>query len=140
MELENIRQYAKLMAECGLDELELKEKGVEIRLSMKAGHAVQVSQPVLVSNDAAKKEEAAVSSAEYITSPLVGTFYRSSSPEGTPFITEGSKIEKGTVVCIIEAMKVMNEIKAEKSGVITKILVENASPVEFGQKMFEIQP
>ena len=90
--MENIRQYAKLMAECGLDELELKEKGVEIRLSMKAGHAVQVSQPVLVSNDAAKKEEAAVSSAEYITSPLVGTFYRSSSPEGTPFITEGSKI------------------------------------------------
>ncbi len=140
MELENIRQYAKLMAECGLDELELKEKGVEIRLSMKSAHTVQVAQPVSVPQEAAKKEEVAVSSAEYITSPLVGTFYRSSSPDGTPFITEGSKIEKGTVVCIIEAMKVMNEIKAEKSGVITKILLENASPVEFGQKMFEIQP
>jgi len=139
MELENIRQYAKLMAECGLDELELKEKGVEIRLSMKAGHVAQVAQPVPVQKEAVQQEEVS-SSAEYITSPLVGTFYRSSSPEGAPFITEGSRVEQGTVVCIIEAMKVMNEIKAEKSGVITKILLENASPVEFGQKMFEIQP
>ncbi len=138
MDLENIRQYAKLMAECGLDELELKEKGVEIRLSMKASRAPQAVKP------AAEKEETpvqeAAAAAEYITSPLVGTFYRSSSPEGAPFITEGSRVEQGTVVCIIEAMKVMNEIKAEKSGVITKILLENASPVEYGQKMFEIQP
>ena len=139
MDLENIRQYAKLMAECGLDELELKEKGVEIRLSMNAARAPQAVKPATVQEDAAV-QEAAASTAEYITSPLVGTFYRSSSPEGAPFITEGSRVEQGTVVCIIEAMKVMNEIKAEKSGVITKILLENASPVEYGQKMFEIQP
>lgn len=139
MDLENIRQYAKLMAECGLDELELKEKGVEIRLSMKAGRAPQAMQATPVVEESVP-QEAAATSAEYITSPLVGTFYRSSSPEGAPFITEGSKVEQGTVVCIIEAMKVMNEIKAEKSGVITKILLENASPVEYGQKMFEIQP
>ena len=138
MDLENIRQYAKLMAECGLDELELKEKGVEIRLSMKAARAPQAVKPATV-QEAAPVQEAAVA-AEYITSPLVGTFYRSSSPEGAPFITEGSRVEQGTVVCIIEAMRVMNEIKAEKSGVITKILLENASPVEYGQKMFEIQP
>ncbi len=138
MDLENIRQYAKLMAECGLDELELKEKGVEIRLSMKASRAPQAVKPATV-QEAAPVQEAATT-AEYITSPLVGTFYRSSSPEGAPFITEGSRVEQGTVVCIIEAMKVMNEIKAEKSGVITKILLENASPVEYGQKMFEIQP
>ena len=139
MDLENIRQYAKLMAECGLDELELKEKGFEIRLSMKAGHAPQAIKAAPVLEEPVPQENAA-SSAEYITSPLVGTFYRSSSPEGAPFITEGSRVEQGTVVCIIEAMKVMNEIKAEKSGVITRILLENASPVEFGQKMFEIQP
>ena len=139
MDLENIRQYAKLMAECGLDELELKEKGFEIRLSMKSGQRPQpTAQSVAQPNDAAL--DTAATTAEYITSPLVGTFYRSSSPEGAPFITEGSRVEQGTVVCIIEAMKVMNEIKAEKSGVITKILLDNASPVEYGQKMFEIQP
>ena len=140
MDLENIRQYAKLMAECGLDELEVKEKGVEIRLSMKSGRPAQAAKPVPVKEEAVPQPEAAATNAEYITSPLVGTFYRSSSPEGAPFITEGSRVEQGTVVCIIEAMKVMNEIKSEKSGVITKILLENASPVEFGQKMFEIQP
>ena len=139
MDLENIRQYAKLMAECGLDELELTEKGVEIRLSMKSGRPAQAAKPAPVKDDV-EPQDVAVTNAEYITSPLVGTFYRSSSPEGAPFITEGSRVEQGTVVCIIEAMKVMNEIKAEKSGVITKILLENASPVEYGQKMFEIQP
>ena len=139
MDLETIRQYASLMAECGLDELELKEKGVEIRLSMKSGHVSRSTSLQASAPEEKEVQEAPAPEAEYITSPLVGTFYRSSSPEGAPFITEGSKVEQGTVLCIIEAMKVMNEIKAEKSGVITKILIENASPVEYGQKMFEIQ-
>jgi acetyl-CoA carboxylase biotin carboxyl carrier protein len=75
-----------------------------------------------------------------IASPMVGTFYRSSSPEANAFVNVGSQVDEDTVVCIIEAMKVMNEIKAETRGTVKKILVENATPVEFGQVMFLIDP
>ena len=73
---------------------------------------------------------------EEILSPMVGTFYRSAGPEMDPFIAEGSRVETGQVLCIIEAMKLMNEIETEKSGVIRKILVEDSQPVEFGQPLF----
>jgi len=75
-----------------------------------------------------------------IKSPMIGTFYRSPSPESGSYIEVGSEVNPDSVVCIIEAMKVMNEIKAEARGVITQILVENAKPVEFGQPMFKIRP
>jgi acetyl-CoA carboxylase biotin carboxyl carrier protein len=78
------------------------------------------------------------SSALYVTSPMVGTFYSSSSPEDYPFVKVGDKIDKNTVVCIIEAMKVMNEIKAGVAGTITEVLVESGHPVEFGSKLFRI--
>ncbi|MGB4241174.1 MAG: acetyl-CoA carboxylase biotin carboxyl carrier protein, partial [Kiritimatiellia bacterium] len=74
-----------------------------------------------------------------IPSPLVGTFYRASSPDADPFVQVGSRVNKDTVVCIIEAMKVMNEIKAETSGVIKRILVENATAVQYGEPMFLIE-
>jgi len=75
-----------------------------------------------------------------IKSPMIGTFYRSPSPESGSYVEVGSEVNPDTVVCIIEAMKVMNEIKAEAKGIITQILVENAKPVEFGQAMFKIRP
>ncbi len=75
-----------------------------------------------------------------IKSPMIGTFYRSPSPESGPYTEVGSEVNPETVVCIIEAMKVMNEIKAEAKGVITQVLVENAKPVEFGQPLFKIRP
>jgi acetyl-CoA carboxylase biotin carboxyl carrier protein len=75
-----------------------------------------------------------------IKSPMIGTFYRSPSPEAGSYVEIGSEVNPDTVVCIIEAMKVMNEIKAEVKGVITQILVENAKPVEFGQPMFKVRP
>lgn len=74
-----------------------------------------------------------------IESPIVGTFYRSSSPGADPFVKVGSKVEPDTTVCIVEAMKVMNEIKAEKSGVIKELLVENGQPVEYGQPLFILE-
>lgn len=77
---------------------------------------------------------------EEICSPMIGTYYKAASPESPAFVEEGMQVEKDTVVCIIEAMKVMNEIKAEKRGTITKILIENAQPVEFGQPLFKIKP
>ncbi len=76
---------------------------------------------------------------EYICSPIVGTFYRAPAPDAEPYVKEGQHIEAGQVVCIVEAMKVMNEIKADFSGVVEEILVENGEPVEFGQRMFKIK-
>jgi acetyl-CoA carboxylase biotin carboxyl carrier protein len=77
---------------------------------------------------------------EEIVSPMIGTFYSAASPEAEPYVSEGTRVEPDTVVCIIEAMKVMNEIKAEKKGVIVRLVAENAKPVEFGQPLFEIRP
>ncbi len=76
--------------------------------------------------------------AKYITSPMVGTFYASPSPDDPPFVKVGDRVEPGTVVCIIEAMKVMNEVKAGVSGVVTESLVSSSSPVEFGTKLFQV--
>src|SRR5204863_4882317 len=75
-----------------------------------------------------------------IKSPMIGTFYRAPSPEAAPYVEVGSEVNPETVVCIIEAMKVMNEIKAEAKGVIAQVLVENAKPVEFGQPLFKLRP
>src|ERR1051326_7959984 len=75
-----------------------------------------------------------------IKSPMIGTFYRAPSPESAPYVEVGAEVHAETVVCIIEAMKVMNEIKAEAKGVITQVLVENAKPVEFGQPLFKLRP
>ena len=75
-----------------------------------------------------------------IKSPMIGTFYRSPSPESAPYIEVGAEVNPETVVCIIEAMKVMNEIKAEAKGIITQVMVENAKPVEFGQPLFKLRP
>ena len=75
-----------------------------------------------------------------IKSPMIGTFYRAPSPEAAPYVEVGTEVNPDTVVCIIEAMKVMNEIKAEAKGVITQVIVENAKPVEFGQPLFKIRP
>jgi len=75
----------------------------------------------------------------YVKSPMVGTFYRASSPESKPFVDIGSKIEDNTLVCIIEAMKIMNEIQAETRGTIVEILIENGQPVEYGQRLFKLR-
>ena len=93
-----------------------------------------------VSAAAAGATAAAASSELDIKSPMIGTFYRSPSPESAPYIEVGAEVNAETVVCIIEAMKVMNEIKAEAKGIITQVLVENAKPVEFGQPLFKLRP
>ena len=78
--------------------------------------------------------------AHVVTSPFVGTFYRSPTPDSDPYVTEGQRVEKGQVLCIVEAMKLMNEIEADKAGVIAGVLVQNGQPVEFGQALFRIEP
>ena len=85
-----------------------------------------------------KVETAPIDNKNSITSPMVGTFYRSASPDSAPFIDIGSTVKKGETLCIIEAMKILNEIESDKEGTISKILIENGQPVEYGQPLFEI--
>lgn len=98
--------------------------------------AAAAAAPAASAAPAAPKEEVGVS---YIKSPMVGTFYRAASPESKPFADVGAKVVENSVVCIIEAMKIMNEIQAETKGTIVEVLVENGQPVEYGQRLFKIK-
>jgi len=147
IDLDSIRQLLALMSEHDLAELEIEQADMAVRLR-KAGAA---AAPAAVASAAAagacagapaaaasaKAEEVALPA---ITSPMVGTFYTSPSPEAGPFVKVGDHVNEDTVVCIIEAMKVFNEIRAEMSGRVEKILVKNAQAVEFGQPMFLVCP
>lgn len=149
-ELQPLQDLYELMLEEGLDSVELKDEETRIkltrRLSAPAGvmlsHAPALHRVSEAKAPAAAKEEAveAGTPANAITSPLAGVFYRASSPTTAPFAKEGDIVDAGQTLCIIEAMKVMNEIKAETHGRIVKILVENARPVTAGQALFQFDP
>tara|TARA_B100000609_G_C17210239_1_gene433354 strand:- start:1423 stop:1899 length:477 start_codon:yes stop_codon:yes gene_type:complete len=138
IDLTKIKDLIKLMEDHDLTAFELEDSGFKVRLE-KGGTLDQViaaAPPVAVEEKAPEKIVA--EETEEISAPMVGTFYKSPSPDADAFVKVGDSVDEGTVVCIIEAMKVMNQIKAEKSGVIQRILVEDASPVEFGQGLFVI--
>ena len=147
MKIDDIKAIAEIVAANDLAELKLERDG--FTLEIKRGSAAVIAAPVSmvapapVAAPAAAPAAAApaVPAANRVTidSPLVGTLYRAPSPEAAPFVKVGDKVTADTVVCIVEAMKVMNEIKAEKSGVIRDILVDNGSAVEFGQPLFVIE-
>lgn len=153
MDTKIVQRLAEIMARHGLSELEIEEAGARVHLCR--GGVVAPASPVVASapvvavseapasessSAAASASSASVSaSATTITSPLVGTFYTASSPEAEPFVHEGSVVTAGTTVCIIEAMKVMNEVKAECDGVITRVLLPNKSAVEYGTALFEMK-
>ena len=150
MNLKELKELIALMNEHQLVESELEREGMKIRLR-KAGagtgdgvvveraaaaHPVPAaSAPVPVPEPAAPK----ISGLE-VKSPMVGTFYRAPAPEAPPFVEVGQEIKPGQVLCILEAMKLMNELKSEVKGRIVKIMVENAQPIEFGQVLFIVEP
>jgi acetyl-CoA carboxylase biotin carboxyl carrier protein len=154
MDIKEIKKIIELMRENELSEFELAEEGFRITIKRRNGGDPQVvvshPAPSMVMAPQAIASAAPAAGAapkaetpsnwKDIKSPMVGTFYRASSPEAEPFASVGTHVEEDTVVCIIEAMKVMNEIKAECKGVIRKILAENATPVEFGQALFQVEP
>ncbi len=138
MNLKEIREIINLMNDYDLTEFHLEREGFKI--SLKRGPAgVTVSQPPLVEKVVVGKEAEKPKGAE-IVSPIVGTFYASASPDSPPYVKIGQVVDKEDVVCIIEAMKVMNEIKADIKGKIIDVLVEDGEPVEFGQPLFLIEP
>lgn len=145
-----IQELIDLLRRNNLTELELERHGVRIRVRHEVGakavttsvqEAVpsasqQISQPAPAAGPTPEEAAGMVT----VTSPIVGTFYRSPSPDADPYVEEGDLVKKGQVLCIVEAMKLMNEIESETDGRIVKILAESTKPVEFGQALFLIDP
>jgi acetyl-CoA carboxylase biotin carboxyl carrier protein len=152
VDLKDIKAIIDLMKKNSITEFEMEKQDFKIRLKRGANGGAHSSGPdenLLVyppqqlsgalTGPVTLPPPMAASDLE-IKSPMVGTFYRAPSPESANYVEIGSEVNADTVVCIIEAMKVMNEIKAEVKGVITQVLIENAKPVEFGQALFKIRP
>jgi acetyl-CoA carboxylase biotin carboxyl carrier protein len=135
--LELARRLGALLSELGLSEIEAAVGEIRVRLQRGA----PAPAPAAVERPAAPlPAEAESSSMVTIEAPMVGTFYRASSPTAEPYASEGDLVKEGQILCIIEAMKLMNEIESKVAGRIVKIIVENAHPVEFGQSLFLIDP
>ncbi len=142
MELEDLKELIEYLKDTDITEISMEKDGVKIKIKReKFLSPVEISQQKFVSQQEKVlgkiEEEARVIT---VTSPIVGTFYRSPSPEADPFVEVGSKVKKGQVLCIIEAMKLMNEIESDVDGIVIKILVENGQPVEYGEPLFLIEP
>lgn len=152
MELKDIKAIIDLMKKNSITEFELERQDSKIRLKRGNGNSVSHSVddagivPMVPSAGTVPPVIAppplpVVNTGEVeIKSPMIGTFYRAPSPEAAPYVEVGTEVSAETVVCIIEAMKVMNEIKAEVKGVVTQVLAENGKPVEFGQPLFKVRP
>ncbi|MDZ7751656.1 MAG: acetyl-CoA carboxylase biotin carboxyl carrier protein [Gammaproteobacteria bacterium] len=147
MDIRKIKKLIELLEESGVAELEICEGEESVRIS-RYGTATHPLAPVAPAPQpvAMPPEPAAdagdvteVHTGDVVLSPMVGTFYRAPSPGAKPFVEVGQRVEEGTVLCIIEAMKLLNQIEADKSGVITGIMVENGQPVEYGQTLFTIE-
>ncbi len=141
METDKLKKFIKFMDDNDLCELEIEEEGKRIRLKKNsAGQSTIIPAPVQAPAQPAPEAQAPVKeNAITIKSPMVGTFYRAASPGAKPYVEVGQIVKPGDVVCIIEAMKLMNEIKAEIGGKVSKIAIENGEPVEFGQDLFIIE-
>ena len=140
MEVKTIAKLAEIMSQHQLTGLEIHEGEVSIRLSRETVAVQKTVAPITAEPvDNAVAKEAPPAKTAMISAPMPGTFYTSGAPELPPFVKEGDHVGVGTVVCIVEAMKVMNEVKSEITGVVSKVLVQNGSPVEFGQPLFEIR-
>lgn len=144
MDIDEIRKLIDLMAETGVTELEVKDAEGHVRLVLGGPASVppQIVQaaPAVSPQAAAPSEPDAGEAGLRITSPMVGTFYQAPGPDAKPFVSVGDVVEAGDVVCIIEAMKMMNEIESEQRGRLRRVLVENGQPVEYGQALFLLEP
>jgi len=151
--LKEIKEMINLMNDNNLMEFEVEKEGLRIRLKKTAANEglSNMHMPIVIQKEKVsepqKQKEALSEAAEKVSlnsveikAPMVGTFYRAPQPEAPPYVEVGQTVEAGQVICIIEAMKLMNEIKSEIKGKILEVLVDNAEPVEYGQPMFLIEP
>lgn len=145
MELNEIKELIELLKDTDITELQVEREGGKLRIRReKFLSSFDVTPPVREAASPQKEmsEEESLEAQRLVTltSPIVGMFYRSPSPDAPHFVEEGSVVRKGQVLCIVEAMKLMNEIESDTDGVISKILVENGQPVEYGEPLFLIEP
>lgn len=154
MKTSEIRDLIDFIAHSGLNEVDIETQELKLRVKrepdqkvlkssapvMTAPVAVQTAPAANTQAPVAKEKPAASSTTIEIKSPMIGTFYRTSNPDSPPFVSVGDKITKGQTVCIIEAMKLFNEIESEVSGTLVKVMVENSSPVEYDQVLFIVEP
>jgi acetyl-CoA carboxylase biotin carboxyl carrier protein len=154
MDLKYVKQLLEMVEKSAVNEIELEEKGNKIRITKSAPQNVmpapsyqmpmQAAAPAAApaAPAAAAPAKAAPEAKKYheVKSPIVGTFYRSPSPDAAPYVEVGSKIKQGGTLCIVEAMKLMNEIESDVTGTIVKINCENGKPVEYGQVLFLVEP
>lgn len=151
MDIRKVKKLIELLEESNIDEIEIKEGEESVRISRNSAQAMPIPQPPVYAAPppappapaapqpvAAPAEAAPEPRGHTVKSPMVGTFYRSPSPSSAPFVEIGQAVKAGEVVCIVEAMKMMNQIEADTSGTIEAILVENGEPVEFDQPLFTL--
>jgi acetyl-CoA carboxylase biotin carboxyl carrier protein len=153
MDLRKIKKLMELLEESGIAEIEVKEGEEAIKLSRNITSSAaplqqMVQQPMMAPQQQAtqaasqvenKKDDSSNQNRNTVNSPMVGTFYASASPESKPFVTVGQSVKKGDTLCILEAMKMMNQVQAESDGKILEILIDNAEPVEFDQPLFVVE-
>ena len=143
LDLEQLRELIRLLDESNLTEIEVEQDDDRIRVRRDPTPVVG-AVPSSSIGAASTAESGGASTVEddgnYVTSPFVGTFYRAASPKSEEFVREGDSIAPGQVLCIVEAMKLMNEIESEVSGTIVEVLVDNGKPVEYGDRLFRIEP
>ena len=136
MDFDEINQILELMREHGLAEFELERDGLHVRLRKAEAPGVT---PVVTSQVHASPAPAVASDLTTVEAPILGTFYRASAPEASPFVEVGDVVKPGDVLCIIEAMKLMNDITSEYAGEVVDIFVENGQPVQYGERLFAIR-
>jgi len=140
--IKELKEMIHLMNENDLSEVEVEKEGMRIRLKKGPGGTIEQSSEAIIPKQRPPEPQAAPvekKNTTEIKAPMVGTFYRAPSPDTNPYVEIGDKIDKGQVICIIEAMKLMNEIKSEIKGKVVDIAVENGNPVEFGQVLYVVE-
>lgn len=144
MELDDLKELIELLKETDITEITIEKEGTKVKVKRQKILSsleipVQKAQQSIQENIVVESEEDAQRLVT-ITSPIVGTFFRSPTPDANPFVEVGAQVSKGQVLCIVEAMKLMNEIESDVDGIVVKILVENGQPVEYGEPLFLIEP
>tara|TARA_B100000925_G_scaffold193685_1_gene146609 strand:- start:294 stop:752 length:459 start_codon:yes stop_codon:yes gene_type:complete len=151
MKIKEIQEIINFIKKSDLDDVSIETENIKIRVKKNNGNFTTIEQPKVVKteiqpqappveNKVSEEKKEKISNNIIIKSPMIGTFYRSPNPESDPFVSEGDSIKVGQTICIVEAMKLFNDIESEVSGKIVKILVDDNSPIEFDQPLFEVDP
>ena len=141
MEIDDLKELIALLENTVITELQIEKDGTKVKIrrqTLLSPLDTSKKAPLIVEKTQEPEEE--TQRLVTVTSPIVGTFYRSPSPDAPPFVDAGTRVKKGQVICIIEAMKLMNEIESETEGVVVRALVDNGQPVEYGEPLFIIEP